>query len=639
MSPTRHTPEPLCVGRDDLCRRLIDGSLKSGITLFFGGPKSGKRTTINRLVHAWPSQVGGPDSLKRVPVLLDLQKTPAFEDDRAFYHFALLAVRNELQRRNTDLSLPTIAAVQGDSSACQWFFEQIRSVVGAAPSTIFHIVLIVHRFDYLLGQPFSKVLERNMVSFFRNSDPLTGRGIGSESRIGLILSGGAKLYAQSRNPDTHSPLRGVHEREYCLNLTQEAVQELVRALANKNADAVWVNAVARRVFTVTGGQATLARQLAEALVAVGPASTAALVAAQRRATNELGEIGAQLLHDTHEDLQQCGSYHNIAVDVLRDTNEIDEQLLRAALRKGGASETLWRHAMESVGMCGFAQYDRLNGALRRCNDFFWPDPGSRKRRPVLSPLPIQQTDFIFSRDRSFPKRWIVIFRGKSLPGVGHRVAFIQIAALLRSPGRSFAASQLDNLVNQSPEALDDDMRRAANELKEAKQFSPETRQQSAGDEKTERRERIVQGMRDLGVPQLRTAERALEEKLQDVISTHFGSAIALTGKALGEWKPKLQARAGFNDEEWDELNLRLLCIREVLEEREPGATGDAAKKRDAYKRVSSGIDRAIKFFEQHESPELGLHLRAALWPDPAMGQNQHCYCYKGEFTWTVDGSD
>ncbi len=378
MTPTTPQPplsESLCIGRDELCQRLVNGSLKSGITLFFGGPKSGKRTTLDWLVRTWPLWPGGAVSLQRLPVLLDLQRAPKFESDWEFYRFALEAVKAEVKQRLPDFPFPQIALERTNCTSCQWFFEQVSSLVTAASNVDFKIVLIVHRFDYLLVQPFADVLERNMVSFFLNSDPRHGRSIGSQSQIGLILSGGAKLYAQSRNPDSHSSLRGVLEREYCLNLISEDLRKLARLIAGDKANTTWVNAAARAISSATGGQVTLARQMAEPLMANGPIADTGIAAAQRRAVSEMRERANQLLHNSREDLSKCGTYSNTCLDSLRASATLDEPLLRAALQKAGTSETLWRHAMESVAMCGFAHYDRLKGTLVRCNEFFWDSIG------------------------------------------------------------------------------------------------------------------------------------------------------------------------------------------------------------------------------------------------------------------------
>ncbi len=611
-----HPSDELCVGRDALCERLAKSSLKYGLTLFFGGPKSGKRTALLSLARTWSSRrLNNASSLQKLAVLLDLRTTPGFANDRAFYQFALEAIWNETRDRLPDLELPPIALELRAATSCHWFFENLRTLIRAAPALDFQIILIVHHADYLLGQSFSEVLERNMVSFFRNSESRDGRGIGSQSRIGLILSGGAKLYAQSHNPDLHSPLRGVHEREYCMNLTSTAVGELVEGLAGTSDNQICQ--LKKAIFASTGGQAALARKLAEALVPLGDMKGRAISVVHDKAASELRETAALLLHSAREDLLRCGPYSNAALEALRREPRLTERQLREELRRRGLVETLYQQAGESVAMCGFAQWDRDQAKLTRCNKFFWPELSSKRSGSLGAPATGEQSKFVFARNQKFANQWDVVFQGREIKGVTHKFAFIQIAALLEFRGRSFTAMELDNLVNQPPDALSEHVQKQAGEvLDERRRFAEANSPQRLLSEKDRTREDLMRYLRAIKVPQLERAAEECRARLMEADSNASSDDAAL------------------DDDAYKTLQLRLLCISEVLEERSPNATATAAAKRDAYKRVREGIDRAIRFFEAKE-PDFGIHLRASLWPDLSNGETRKTYCYKGECVWKV----
>jgi len=608
--------DELCVGRAALCERLITSSLQNGLTLFFGGPQSGKYTTLRSLADRWNTpRESTSTSIERFAVLLDLRTAPMFDSDRAFYAYALDALWSDIYARLPDLRLPPVSPTERARTSCHWFFDNLRSLVRASPALDFQIVLVVHRADYLLGQRYSEVLERNMVSFFRNSDSREGRGIGSQSRVGLILSGGAKLYAQSHNPDLHSPLRGVHQREYCVNLASASVSELVRIAASDASDE-WVSATARAVFDRTGGQAALTRRLTDEVVSAGVGKASAVSHAVESAASSMHDVAVQLLYDSHEDLLRCGPSAKITLEALRGEPRLSEPQLRGELSRHGLMETLYQQAGESVAMCGFATWDRDLAQLTRCNTFFWPELSSRTAA-TLDLGTAEREQFVFARNRKFPMQWDIVFQGREITGVSHRTAFIQVATLLRLRGRTFSAMELDSLVNDSTGAVSKDARRHAGEmLDEQRRFYESNiyRPQSKDDP---HRQELLKSLRGLKVSQLKLAAEECKNQLTE----------ADAGAN--------QAACEFDDEDWKELQLRLLCVNEILEERSPTATAAASAKRHAYKRVREGIDRAIKYFETKD-PEFGVHLRSSLWPDLTDGETRQKYCYRGEFPWTAE---
>ncbi|MEA3187149.1 MAG: hypothetical protein QOD99_979 [Chthoniobacter sp.] len=414
----RSPPEIPCAGRDALCAELAECSLSHGLTLFFGGPKAGKLTVLERLVDYWPSSAGASKTLARVPVLLDLRNEREITSDLAFYKLALAKLRRELPSCQRGVVLPAILPESTDDTPCHWFFEQVRALVAANSMTDFHILIVVHRFDYLLSNSFSEVFERNLVGHFKNSASVQGRGIGGASRLGFILSGPAKIFAQSRNPDSHSSLRGIRQRRFCLNLTIAECAALVALLAGKKAPPAWVQAVAERVSSATGGQCALACRMAQALVSRKPCAGGKLDCAVEEVRIGMREEATGLLQLASEDLRICGGYSEVAIRALHTLATLAEPAMRAALAEAGMEETLWQHAMESVAMCGFAHYDRFEGTLTRCNEFFWPALDSATQRSpqsgVLScpdqdkrgntskqrapkPVPAAQKNYVFVR--------------------------------------------------------------------------------------------------------------------------------------------------------------------------------------------------------------------------------------------------
>lgn len=285
---------PPCVGRDDLCRRVLKSAVDSKCVLLYGGRQSGKTTALlNILTIGQVLPDSGPVEL---PVYLDLLGLPWDASPSGL--FSLLAsaadssLQSLLQVNASEAALSPQAVVDLESLEA-WIVSRVRACKQCEVKFIF----LLDEAKRILGGRFPRSFQDNLFSL------MYGRGPASP-HCGFVLAGAQELYGFS--VDETSPIGSRAAKHWIGPLTASATAELV-ALTQPSCPSDRVALVGDAIYRLTGGHAGISAFFARNIDTRAQSMDHSLEALVERFRHDHGELfqvwltsltpEARVLHD------------------------------------------------------------------------------------------------------------------------------------------------------------------------------------------------------------------------------------------------------------------------------------------------------------------------------------------------------
>ena len=249
-------PVPLpsiCVGREALCKTVVDSASNSSCVLLFGGRQAGKTTILRQIATDLATGKRSSRELGRLqlPVFVDLMRLPYDAGPNEFFRLMADRAKRECEASISGFRIRGSSTFDSAPDGLDGFEIRLASLRDSAGQLDLHFLFLVDETKRILRGRFSREFQDNLFALLYGDSPLRGL-------CQIVFAGAQELYLFSEAGT--SPIGSRAEKHFLVGLSEESIRKLFAETCAGDLPTNY-DELSRIIYEHSGGHAGLSAEL------------------------------------------------------------------------------------------------------------------------------------------------------------------------------------------------------------------------------------------------------------------------------------------------------------------------------------------------------------------------------------------